>query len=127
MADYRLCVEGDIDLATAPGLRADVIELLDRRRANVVIDFVGVTFMDCSGIRVLIELEHLLASSGHQLRLVHLPRRARLTIDVLGLADALHLDRPVANSAAQSLPALTYVLKQEEPNGPRSAGPVPTR
>jgi hypothetical protein len=39
----------------------------------------------------------MLASSGHQLRLVHLPRKARFPIDVLGLTDALHLDRPIGH------------------------------
>jgi anti-sigma B factor antagonist len=49
---------GEIDLATADELERPLLELLDSGFEHVVLDLRDVTFMDSSGIRVLI--------GGHQ-------------------------------------------------------------
>jgi anti-sigma B factor antagonist len=51
-------VAGEIDLATADDLERPLVELLDSGFEQVILDLREVTFMDSSGIRVLI--------GGHQ-------------------------------------------------------------
>jgi anti-anti-sigma factor len=48
-----LAIEGEIDLATAPSFGAAIDEGL-RQTGRVVLDFAGVTFMDSSGLNVLV-------------------------------------------------------------------------
>jgi anti-anti-sigma factor len=91
VTEYRYYAEGELDIATAPGLRDDILEEIRREPRNVVVDFVDVTFLDCSGIRILVDLETLLAAHGRHLRLVHLSRAVRRPIDLLRLTDMLQL------------------------------------
>ena len=48
-----IALTGEIDVATAPALTAAIEECL-RRAGTVVLDFAGVTFMDSSGLNVLV-------------------------------------------------------------------------
>lgn len=49
---YQL--EGELDMATADGL-ADVLRAAVEEARQLVLDFSGVSFMDSSGLRVLLE------------------------------------------------------------------------
>lgn len=44
---------GEIDLATAPRMQRDVVELLERGFTRVVVDLRAVEFLDSQGIRAL--------------------------------------------------------------------------
>jgi anti-anti-sigma factor len=50
-----LAVQGEIDMATAPLLRAAIDQGL-QLTGRVVLDFAGVTFMDSSGLNVLVSV-----------------------------------------------------------------------
>ncbi|HZE06522.1 MAG TPA: STAS domain-containing protein [Solirubrobacteraceae bacterium] len=45
---------GEIDLATAPRMQQDVVELLERGFTRVVVDLRRVEFLDSQGIRALV-------------------------------------------------------------------------
>ncbi|HWC38071.1 MAG TPA: STAS domain-containing protein [Acidimicrobiales bacterium] len=49
-----LSVQGELDMATAPELRTALARLANRK-CDVVVDLSRVTFMDSSGIRVLLD------------------------------------------------------------------------
>jgi anti-anti-sigma factor len=51
--DVTITVSGEIDLATSPALRAS-LETHRRRGTSVVLDLSGVSYMDSSGLNVLI-------------------------------------------------------------------------
>jgi anti-anti-sigma factor len=80
-----LHVTGDVDLATAPALR----QLLERPIADpachIVVDLSAVTFMDCTGLRPLLDTQ---ASIGDRLRLRGLPRQVRRLLDLTDLHGA---------------------------------------
>jgi anti-anti-sigma factor len=59
---------GDIDLATAPELRAALLEAVER--GTTVLDLAGVSFLDSSGLRVLAEAHHHAAAHASALRIV---------------------------------------------------------
>jgi anti-anti-sigma factor len=48
-------VTGELDCATGPALSARLAGVLASRPRRLVIDLAGVTFMDCSGIRPLVQ------------------------------------------------------------------------
>jgi anti-sigma B factor antagonist len=50
----RVVVQGELDLAAAPMLR-DALDGLRRDARSTVLDLRGLTFMDSSGLRVLLE------------------------------------------------------------------------
>lgn len=63
--DFNVCIRrqgsvglvfasGEIDLVTADHLEESIVEICDQGVAEVVVDLRGVTFMDCSGVKVLL-------------------------------------------------------------------------
>jgi anti-anti-sigma factor len=65
----RLVVDGEIDMATADALADAMTSILHRLRADrVVVDFAGVTFMDCSGVNALMTGYRL--AQGHHIGFV---------------------------------------------------------
>jgi len=85
-------VSGDVDLASAPRLRQSLSEL-GSGVAVVVIDLSGVTFMDSSGLSVLLSMrEQLLApDESTQLRLVISQSALTRLFDVTGLNDIFEI------------------------------------
>jgi anti-anti-sigma factor len=81
--------EGEIDLATAAELEEPVLELLDRGFGHVVIDMRAVTFMDSSGIRVLITAHQHALDRGASLSIVVGTSRVRQTLELSGAIDYL--------------------------------------
>ncbi len=47
-------VRGEIDVYTAPVLREELTSLVDRQRTNLVVDLTQVSFMDSTGLGVLV-------------------------------------------------------------------------
>ncbi|MCH2133585.1 MAG: STAS domain-containing protein [Phycisphaerales bacterium] len=48
--------QGDIDLASSPGLRARLRELIEEAKGRIVVDLSEVPYMDSSGVATLVEL-----------------------------------------------------------------------
>ncbi len=81
-------VEGEIDAHTAPHLAAALTEIPD---ADIVIDFCGVTFMDSSGLRVLVEATTRAVDQGHELIISNPSAAVRRVIEISGLNGTLQL------------------------------------
>ena len=82
-------VVGEIDLATAPEIERPVVELLDSGFEHVVLDLHGVTFMDSSGIRVLISTHQHAEARGARLSITIGTSRIRQTLELSGAFDYL--------------------------------------
>ena len=63
-------VDGEIDVATADTLREELAALLDRDRADLVIDLRAVRFMDSTGLGVLVGTLKKVRLAGGRLQLV---------------------------------------------------------
>lgn len=61
---------GELDLVTVDAVEREVRELRDAGFAQVVIDLRRVTFMDSSGLQLLVGLRNAAARSGHRLTLM---------------------------------------------------------
>lgn len=59
-----LCVVGEIDMASAPELQRACLALVDGGAKRVVIDMSGVSFIDSTGLGVIVSLQKRLQSQG---------------------------------------------------------------
>jgi anti-sigma B factor antagonist len=82
-------VKGEIDVATAPELRRQLEELADSDPSTLTLDMSGVTFIDSSGLGVLVGfLQHLREQNRDEVFvLAGLPGPARKVFDITGLGD----------------------------------------
>jgi anti-sigma B factor antagonist len=68
---------GELDLAGAEPLETELKRVEATDAAAIVVDLTGVEFMDCSGVRVLLDAHRRSREDGDRLRLV--PGGARST------------------------------------------------
>jgi anti-sigma B factor antagonist len=74
-------LHGDIDRATAPGLRQALEEALAAGRPLVLIDMTDVSYIDSAGLSVLVGSRRQLAE-GQQLALCNVPARMQRVLRV---------------------------------------------
>lgn len=63
-------VAGEIDVATADTLRERLGTLIDRQHVDLVVDLRGVTFMDSTGLGLLVGTLKRVRTAGGRLQLV---------------------------------------------------------
>ena len=91
-----ITVSGELDLATAPELREACTNAVRSSAGTVRIDVGGLTFLDSSGLSVLVETHRELEGRSASLVLHHVTDRTRRVLDVAGLGDFFtHSDQPV--------------------------------
>jgi anti-anti-sigma factor len=91
VSTYRL--RGEVDLVAKCEVAAGLAALIEQD-VDVVVDCADVTFIDSSGVGVLVDAEHALAARGRRLRVVNLHGAPRRAFEVLGLVDVLGIDPP---------------------------------
>lgn len=81
-------VSGEIDLATADELCAHILDAYAAHGAPVTLDLSGVTFMDVSGLHVLLRVRARISASdgAGALRLRGLPRGVLRLLALAGVA-----------------------------------------
>jgi anti-anti-sigma factor len=82
-------VAGEIDMATAPNLRAC---LGDHAHCDVTLDFTDVKFLDAAGIHALVEGYNQLRDAGHRLRITGEQELVRRVLEITGFARILDGD-----------------------------------
>jgi len=80
-----LRVEGRLNLVTAPELRAAVQQAVEEDTARVVVDLAGVTFIDSSGLGMVIAgLKHA-RQAGGELRIAAAGEQVRMVLELTKL------------------------------------------
>jgi anti-sigma B factor antagonist len=93
--DSLVVLAGELDMATAPELAGVLSHLVVKGPHDVTLDFSDLTFIDSSGIAVLVDAQHRLGEVGRQLS-IRAPRRTALRVfEIAGLLDFLQV-RPEA-------------------------------
>ena len=83
-----LSVRGEVDLATAPILDKQISAVEAENPAEIIVDLDQVTFMDSSGLQVL--LAHILAAqNGNRIRLTRGSPQVTRLFTVSGMLDQL--------------------------------------
>jgi anti-sigma B factor antagonist len=80
-----VAVAGEIDLTSAPKLDDEVTGLIEDSVNTLTIELSGVSFMDSTGLRVLLKASKLLESSGGNLILGTPSDPVRRLLEVSGL------------------------------------------
>jgi anti-anti-sigma factor len=93
MAEDRYQLRGEVDVASAPQVRADLRIILNASESHLCVDCTHLTFIDSTGIAVLLEAHRDLEEQGRYMLVSNVPPRPRRVFDVLGLTDLLRYDR----------------------------------
>jgi anti-sigma B factor antagonist len=83
-------VSGEIDVATSPQLRTELNSLIARGARNITLEFGGVSFVDSSGLGVLVgTYKRLREDSDGSIRIVGAQASVRKVFEITGLEAAL--------------------------------------
>lgn len=95
-------VTGDVDLHTAPVLRAEALTAVGHGASHLVLDMAQVDFVDSTGLSTLIVLLHATQEAGGSLRVARVPERLLRMVTMTGISELL----PVHDTVADALAAL---------------------
>ena len=87
-----VCPSGDLDLATADTVEAQIQELLERGFDRVVIDLRSVTFLDSTGIRTLIAGHKRARAGGQMLSVILGGLATRRPLELSGMDRVLDVE-----------------------------------
>ena len=88
----RVVPVGELDLATAELLEKQLRELRSAGFQRVVLDLRELTFIDSSGIRIVVAEHRLAEQAGREFSLIPGPPAVQRALEVCGLLDLLHGD-----------------------------------
>jgi anti-sigma B factor antagonist len=94
-------VAGEIDMATKPRLAA-VVAAIPGADGPLVVDLTDVTFMDSTGLAVLLRIDRAAREAGRRLAIACPEGPARLVLAVSGVEDEL----PLYPTRAEALAAI---------------------
>ena len=80
---------GDIDLSTVEDAGERLREAIAGSEGTLAVDLREVTFLDSSGLRLLLQLNQELAESGRRLVVVQGPRRVARVFELTGAVSEL--------------------------------------
>lgn len=90
--EVTLVVRGEIDIASAPVLESEFREAERARPRRIVLDFGELSFIDSTGIHLLIQAQRRADASGHQLVLTHVPAHAMRLFSLTGITAQLTIE-----------------------------------
>jgi anti-sigma B factor antagonist len=96
-------IEGEIDLACSPELRALLHRFAKKRIQALVLDFQKVGYVDSSGLATLVEYVRLAQDFDGKFGLINVSERVRTIFDLVRLTEFL----PIFPSLAEAHTALT--------------------
>jgi anti-anti-sigma factor len=85
----RITPGPELDIATAPHLGAQVIDLLTQGDRRLVLDFAHVRLIDSAGIGVLLSSHRRVTAVGGEMVVVNASDHVRHVFEVTGVARAL--------------------------------------
>ena len=93
--DVLLSIQGELDLVTAPELEAALERAAPPRRGRLIVDLRGVSFMDSTGLVLLLRHERKAAAGGGRLIVVKGPPHVQRVFDLTGMSERLTMvDEP---------------------------------
>lgn len=78
-------ISGEVDLATAPALDDYLTELIAENQRDLALDLNGISFMDSSGLNVLLKVRRALEEAGLMLALLTPSPQVSRTLSISGL------------------------------------------
>ena len=94
-------IGGEIDLATCPLLQAIVVDLVDRGCHQLTIDLERVSFLDCAGIRVLVDARRRVQAHGGSMRLVRPRPPVWRVLALTGMTEVFPIDTSLGEALTE--------------------------
>jgi anti-sigma B factor antagonist len=101
---HVVAVAGEIDLFTAPELKATLAEVAESGRSRIVVDLTKTTFLDSTALGVLIGAVKRLRSRDGVLTIANVDQNIAKTFEITGL-DQIFTIRPTRAEAIDALDA----------------------
>ena len=95
-----LTATGEIDVAAAPDLREQLVDLIEAGTTELVVDLEGVDFIDSTGLGVLVGAVRRARSADGDVRLVCTNSRLLKVFDVTGLDEVFTIVESVDDALA---------------------------
>lgn len=95
-----LALSGELDMAAVPRLREEAEGRIASGCAALCLDLGGLTFLDSSGLGLLVELRTRARASGVGFELLNVPSGPTRIITIAGLAETLGLAAPDPDDAS---------------------------
>lgn len=128
-----LAVRGEVDVRTAPGLKANLDAAIDAGHRFVVLDLADLDFMDGSGLHVIAKCAGRLALAGGALTVRSPTAMVCRMLDIVGLANLIRLEHTVLIPAVLGPEetvkldgVLTQAMTQGKSHHPRRVSAFPT-
>lgn len=93
-------MEGEVDAHTAPQLKSAIAGALDRGTTELIVDLDRVTFMDSTGLGVLVGGLKRLREVGGELRIVCTRRPILRILEITGLDKVIPLYSALAEATS---------------------------
>lgn len=97
-------ITGELDVATAPRLRNEVVRLASAGHTCVVLDLGGVDFIDSTGLGVVVGSLKRVRSLGGELALARAEPQVRKVFEITRLSDILPLHDSVEAALTTPVP-----------------------
>ena len=85
-------IEGEVEFATAPRLRATLLDLAQESASPVVLDLAEVSFLDSAGISLLIQAKKRLSAAGSDLVLRAPQPNIRRVLEISGVTELFRIE-----------------------------------
>jgi anti-anti-sigma factor len=85
-ARHTLTLAGELDIATAPELRDEIARRCQDGAAEIVLDLHELSFIDSTGLRLLLSSKQMCEERGCDFSLIHVHHPARHTLELSGVA-----------------------------------------
>ena len=99
--DHRYVLRGEIDLAVCDALRRDLEAVVATPDTHLLIDASAVTFIDSSGIGVIIDTHLALEADGRHMLIVNMPPAVRKPFELLGVDHLFRYERETVDPELQ--------------------------
>jgi anti-anti-sigma factor len=104
--DVLVMVAGEVDLATSPELEIILQGVLQWGSTALVVDLVGLTFLDCSGISVLVRAARLAKDTGGTLSIRNPRPNVRRVFEIAEIKEFLGVE-PLGGASSRGQTVLT--------------------
>jgi len=96
----RVAPAGELDLATASALELQLLELRESGFDRIVLDLRRLTFMDSTGIALLLTEDRRARDNGHDFTLIRGSHAIQRVLEVCGVSGLLRFEPSRAEMAA---------------------------
>ena len=98
--EWLITLSGELDMATAPDLANVLHSLVGPGPDKVILDLSALSFIDSSGIAVLVGSQHKLIEQGRHLTIRGARSHAMKVFEIAGLVEFLHVRSEAEESPA---------------------------